>query len=103
MGTSQENVYLEQVLEQQQQVDQELRGWRGKAAQLQHKLDRPLVPSAPALAAAAALPASRTGPGAESVRAVDYRVTGFWFWKTVVVPPNVYVIHTRRGRAEPVT
>jgi hypothetical protein len=30
----------------------------------------------------------------------DYRITG-WLWKTVVVPPNVYVVHTRRGRAEP--
>lgn len=32
----------------------------------------------------------------------DYRITGRWFWKTVVVPPNVYVVHTRRGRAEPI-
>jgi hypothetical protein len=40
---------------------------------------------------------------AEAVRAIDYRVTGFWFWQTVVVPPNVYVIHTRRGRTDPVT
>jgi regulator of protease activity HflC (stomatin/prohibitin superfamily) len=36
-------------------------------------------------------------------RAIDYRVTGFWRWKTVIVPPNVYVVHTRRGHAEPVT
>jgi regulator of protease activity HflC (stomatin/prohibitin superfamily) len=32
---------------------------------------------------------------------VDYRITGFWRWKTVVVPPNVYVVHTRRGHVEP--
>jgi regulator of protease activity HflC (stomatin/prohibitin superfamily) len=31
---------------------------------------------------------------------VDYRITG-WFFKTVVVPPNAYVVHTRRGQAEP--
>ena len=36
-------------------------------------------------------------------RAIGYRVTGFWRWKTVVVPPNVYVVHTRRGHPEPVT
>lgn len=29
--------------------------------------------------------------------------TGFWIWRNVIVPPNVYVVHTRRGRAEPVT
>jgi regulator of protease activity HflC (stomatin/prohibitin superfamily) len=33
---------------------------------------------------------------------VDYRITGWW-WQTVVVPPNAYVVHTRRGQAEPVT
>jgi hypothetical protein len=29
--------------------------------------------------------------------------TGFWRWKRVIVPPNVYVVHTRIGRDEPVT
>jgi hypothetical protein len=32
---------------------------------------------------------------------VDVRVTGFWRWKTVLVPPNAFVVHTRRGHAEP--
>jgi len=31
------------------------------------------------------------------------RETGFWRFKTVIVPPNAYVVHTRRGRQEPVT
>jgi flotillin len=35
-----------------------------------------------------------------SAPVADHRITG-WLWKTVVVPPNVYVVHTRRGRAEP--
>jgi regulator of protease activity HflC (stomatin/prohibitin superfamily) len=34
--------------------------------------------------------------------AVDVRITGFWRWKNVIVPPNAYVVHTRRGREEPV-
>ncbi|WP_460369698.1 SPFH domain-containing protein, partial [Actinocorallia lasiicapitis] len=34
-------------------------------------------------------------------RAVDVRISGFWRWKTVLVPPNAFVVHTRRGRAEP--
>ncbi len=29
--------------------------------------------------------------------------TGFWIWRNVIVPPNMYVVQTRRGRAEPVT
>src|SRR6185369_8770835 len=33
--------------------------------------------------------------------AVEVRVTGFARWKTVLVPPNAFVVHTRRGRAEP--
>jgi flotillin len=36
-----------------------------------------------------------------STSVADHRITGHWLWKTVVVPPNVYVVHTRRGRAEP--
>jgi hypothetical protein len=92
-GTSPENVYLEQVLEQQARVDRELR-----------KVQAPGRPSAASqqqpLAARAA---SRAADKAEVARAIDYRVTGWWIWQTVVVPPNVYVVHTRRGRSEPVT
>ena len=29
------------------------------------------------------------------------RVTGVWPFKTVIVPPNAYVVHTRRGQSEP--
>lgn len=31
------------------------------------------------------------------------RETGWWFWRTIVVPPNSYVVHTRRGCKGPVT
>jgi len=34
---------------------------------------------------------------------IRVRETGIWFWKRVIVPPNVYVVHTRIGRADPVT
>jgi len=34
---------------------------------------------------------------------IKVRETGFWLWKRVIVPPNVYVVHTRIGRSEPVT
>ena len=32
---------------------------------------------------------------------VDVRISGTWRWKTVIVPPNAFVVHTRRGRPEP--
>lgn len=34
---------------------------------------------------------------------IQIRITGNWFWKKVIVPPNVYVVHTRLNRKEPVT
>ncbi len=34
---------------------------------------------------------------------IHVRETGFWRWKRVIVPPNVYVVQTRLGRKDPVT
>jgi SPFH domain / Band 7 family len=34
---------------------------------------------------------------------VRVRETGFWPFKRIIVPPNVYVVHTRIGRQAPVT
>jgi SPFH domain/Band 7 family protein len=95
------NAYLNQVLQQQAQVDQELRPRKMKA---------PAPPATPA--AAARRPTGRAADefaisahGASEPpagRAVDYRITGWWRWRTVVVPPNVYVVHTRRGYKEPI-
>jgi hypothetical protein len=93
------NVYLNQVVEEQARVEDELR-------------QRRLGPAAPAGQAPRGpggglveFKMGMTGLEDSSVRtggvAVDYRITGFWRWKTVVVPPNVYVVHTRRGQAEP--
>ena len=89
------NAYLGEVLADQAQVERELRRR-----------------AAPFAAAARLAPGeqdrARRGGEAEAAapaapRAIDYRITGFWRWKTVIVPPNVYGVHTRRGHAEPVT
>ncbi len=82
------NVYLDQVMEQQQVLQENLRA---------RKLARPMAQAArgPAQAMAFAEP--------QVASAVEVRITGFWRWKTVVVPPNAYVVHTRRGKADPVT
>jgi flotillin len=29
------------------------------------------------------------------------KITGFWIWKKVIVPPNIFVVHTRLGKKEP--
>ena len=72
--------------------------------------DRPRLAQAAAAPMAQALRFSRTtarrgGPVGGGNRtggnAVEVRVTGVRPWKTVVVPPNAFVVHTRRGRAEP--
>ncbi|HNT75418.1 MAG TPA: hypothetical protein PKH77_10400 [Anaerolineae bacterium] len=88
MSDQKKNVYLEQVLQQQQAVDHELR----------RKAAAPAPPGAPRQREEAEKSSLYSGS-----HAVDYHITGFGPWRTVVVPPNVYVVHTRRGHKEPVT
>jgi hypothetical protein len=77
-STQNRNEYLEQVVAQQQVLEENLRSKR----------------SAPP-------PTERSRAAAEPDRRVEVRITGFWRWKTVLVPPNAFVVHTRRGRADP--
>jgi SPFH domain/Band 7 family protein len=90
------NDYLEQVVRQKSQLENDLKARRA-----------PMVYNpAPAGRAQAAddvafADLDRAG-GAVGGSAVDVRVSGFWRWKNVVVPPNAYVVHTRRGHDEPV-
>lgn len=101
-----ENSYLEQVMAKQQRVEVDLRARRGSPAA--HRL------AAGSALAAAELPVldvgAPRGRGAPSVAVsepgietapVDVRITGWWRWRTVVVPPNAHVVHTRRGHARP--
>jgi hypothetical protein len=91
------NQYLEQVVQQQQAVEGELRRHparapaKRKGAILEFRKGPKDAEEEDHDEAPDAAPA---GP------AVDYRITGWWR-KTVVVPPNVYVVHTRQGHAEP--
>jgi flotillin len=93
----QSNEYLAQVVQDQARVEGEL-NWK-QAPRARRRLvpglakveDADLEDSSGALVTA-------FGNGE---RLADYRITGFWLWKTVVVPPNVYVVHTRRGYDEP--
>jgi len=109
----QANSYLNEVMSQQAKVERDL---------------KPRQQAAPAPAAAARVPGKARMEFKKALRAddadvlessnldlapgeadgdagivpPDYRITGFGFWKTVVVAPNVYIVHTRRGHAEPI-
>jgi regulator of protease activity HflC (stomatin/prohibitin superfamily) len=87
------NDYLNQVVAEQAQVEQRLQ------RQLHARALRKRVgaPTAPCDADDEEEMDARLGTN----HAINYRITGFWRWKTVVVPPNVYVVHTRRGHPEP--
>ena len=94
------NAYLEQVMHEQQQVQNDLKmrrvGPQGAPRPIQAQQAPP-----PAGGRAMAMPPSP--PSAEPTGpVVDVRITGFWRWKNVIVPPNAYVVHTRRGEPEPV-
>ena len=81
------NTYLDEVVEQQAQLERNLKVRRQASA--------PQV--AGPMRMREAQREATSGP------AVEVRITGWWWWRTVVVPPNAYVVHTRRGRKEPVT
>jgi hypothetical protein len=98
------NEYLNQVLAEQAQVDQALR-----QNVVQATLDR-----GGGAVAARRQKARLFAKGVEVAEdqeedsdlehtgsAIGVRVTGWFRWKTVVVPPNVYVVHTRRDHPEP--
>lgn len=80
---SNENEYLQQVIVNKEAVEQGLKT-RRKAS----------MSAAPAMV--------RGGAAFEpDVPAVDVRITGLLWWKSVVVPPNAFVVHTRRGHDRP--
>ncbi len=99
--TTQKNIYLEEVLEKQKRVDRELH--RPQQARAPQALDMAGF-EAPQEAAYSQSPIPPRGGDGEGKggNGLNYRITGFWRWRTVVVPPNVYVIHTRRGHERPI-
>ena len=77
------NAYLEQVVQEKAQLEEDLRVRKRK-----------LAPAEP----------RRFGFAPEresSGQSLGVRITGFWRWKNVIVPPNCHVVHTRRGKSTP--
>jgi flotillin len=118
------NTYLDQVVERQEQLADDLRsgsvnrpgpgpgmGMGMGMAESFSALAEPALagmrpgspsPSRPrAGRRASGSGSSVIGGGRSEERAVEVRVTGIGRWKTVLVPPNALVVHTRRGQAEP--
>ncbi len=88
-----ENTYLQQVLEEQAAVDRQLKRSKAPAPPMALAAPAP-APAIPGMLGSTHLP---TGG-----KAVDYRITGFGIWKSVIVPPNAYTIHTRQGHPQPI-
>jgi hypothetical protein len=93
--SSDRNTYLEEVMAQQGQLEQDMRVKRSLAGPM------PAAAGAAGGGLAGRLRQIAGMPSGSMPSTVDIRVTGFWRWKTVVVPPNAFVVHTRRGHAEP--
>jgi flotillin len=94
------NEYLEQVKAQQQRIEVDLKAQRAPSPNM-------IPPAAAAAGMAIRMPGqkpaniSASGMADNLGQAVNVRIVGFWSWKTVIVPPNAYVVHTRRGYDQP--
>ncbi|GAA1759204.1 SPFH domain-containing protein [Luedemannella helvata] len=91
--SEQSNAYLDQVVARQEALEQDLRVKRSAPA--------PAAAMAPQRARVLGFAQQAAPPPTPSSGAVGVRVTGVGPWKTVLVPPNAFVVHTRRGHAEP--
>jgi hypothetical protein len=101
------NTYLDQVVAQQERLESDLRVKRSAAPAAAMPVQKARVPmpgglpSPPPMEPMGAAFDGNGAGGGGGGSAVDVRVSGFGRWKTVLVPPNAFVVHTRRGRAEP--
>src|SRR5579862_617994 len=96
--SSMRNTYLEQVVQQKAQLEYDLKARRAKTPMLANAAPADSGRGTDVLCR----DDERSAPGgAVGSTAVDVRISGFYRWKNVVVPPNAYVVHTRRGHEQP--
>jgi hypothetical protein len=95
MSNKNDNQYLQEVLAEQAEVGKQLARKQRSAAPAAAPAFAPAPPQRSA-------PKMMDAPRSEQHRAVDYRIVGFGLWKSVIVPPNAYVVHTRRGHQKPI-
>jgi hypothetical protein len=100
-GEDSGNTYLDQVVAQQAVLEGDLRSRRGYATAGAAPGAPPPPPAASPLAKRERAAWGGAVPAAPAPGPVDVRISGVWRWKTVIVPPNAFVVHTRRGRPAP--
>ncbi len=81
MESQSRNAYLEQVVQEKAQLEEDL-----KIGARKRKMVAP-----------------RSGEVLDEGGGnnLGVRITGFWRWRNVIVPPSCYAVHTRRGYEEP--
>lgn len=99
-----ENTYLERVVQHQADLEADLRtrAKRREAAPESLSFEAPPAARASGMLSFGGGDSWSPPPSAPSGLAHEVRITGALWWKTVVVPPNVYVVHTRHGHEGPV-
>jgi len=95
------NTYLDQVVAQQAQLEDQMRAAGPSAKRARALAGAPGRADLAGAGRGQAVPPPAPGSAAPLPAAVEVRITGFWRWKTVLVPPNAFVVHTRRGRTTP--
>jgi regulator of protease activity HflC (stomatin/prohibitin superfamily) len=90
-----ENVYMQQVMQQKAEVERDLRVKRKAAPVFAARRG-----ASAGMMSGGFAEGGGGGPESEGP-AVDVRVTGWWRFQNVVVPPNAYVVHTRRDVKDP--
>ena len=100
------NSYLDQVVAQQQRLEVDLKAKRAPMmnqmaapAAMRQARNRSDTGEIQLAEIEGAIRSQAGGPPPSN--AVEVRVTGFGMWKTVIIPPNAHVVHTRRGHADP--
>jgi len=98
--SSMKNTYLEQVVRQKDQLEYDLKARRAKTPMIANSMPAGAASSVGTDLLCRDDERGSLG-GAVGSTAVDVRISGFYRWKNVVVPPNAYVVHTRRGHEQP--
>lgn len=93
------NTYLDQVMAKQQALEVDLKARKQAAAPVARQSVR--RPGGRRDMDESGGFAPESSPEPTGSNAVEARITGWWRWKTVIVPPNAYVVHTRKDHAEP--
>jgi hypothetical protein len=109
MADEMRNDYMEEVMAKQQRVAVDLKAKRASPAAMANRMPMQQQVQMPSPAQQIygedtgrfRVPSPVAANEAPSPASVEVRITGWWRWRTVIVPPNAHVVHTRRGHDKP--